>query len=286
MTPKVSIVIPAYNNVQYLAETLDSVLNQTYEDYEVVIADHSSVDGTMEVIERYRSHPKLRILSPTPVGGGAQANWNRVSSEAKGTYLKLVCGDDVIVPTAIAEQVAAFEAHPTAVLVASQRNLVDSNGDVFIKSRGLQGISGVVDGAKAVRATVVAGSNIFGEPACVMFRRELLEKEGGWDNSNPYLIDEATYARICFHGDVVAIRKSLATFRISASQWSVRLAKQQSDQAIAFHKEIARNHPGVLSRLDLMVGNVKAIGMSYARRLAYMRLRKRMGHELAVESTV
>jgi glycosyltransferase involved in cell wall biosynthesis len=286
MTPKVSIVIPAYNNVQYLAETLDSVLNQTYEDYEVVIADHSSVDGTMEVIERYRSHPKLRILSPTPVGGGAQANWNRVSSEAKGTYLKLVCGDDVIVPTAIAEQVAAFEAHPTAVLVASQRNLVDSNGDVFIKNRGLQGISGVVDGAKAVRATVVAGSNIFGEPACVMFRRELLEKEGGWDNSNPYLIDEATYARICFHGDVVAIRKSLATFRISASQWSVRLAKQQSDQAIAFHKEIARNHPGVLSRLDLMVGNVKAIGMSYARRLAYMRLRKRMGHELAVESTV
>jgi glycosyltransferase involved in cell wall biosynthesis len=286
MTPKVSIVIPAYNNVQYIAETLDSVLNQTYEDYEVVIADHSSVDGTMEVIERYRSHPKLRILSPTPVGGGAQANWNRVSSEAKGTYLKLVCGDDVIVPTAIAEQVAAFEAHPTAVLVASQRNLVDSNGDVFIKSRGLQGISGVVDGAKAVRATVVAGSNIFGEPACVMFRRELLEKEGGWDNSNPYLIDEATYARICFHGDVVAIRKSLATFRISASQWSVRLAKQQSDQAIAFHKEIARNHPGVLSRLDLMVGNVKAIGMSYARRLAYMRLRKRMGHELAVESTV
>jgi glycosyltransferase involved in cell wall biosynthesis len=286
MTPKVSIVIPAYNNVQYIAETLDSVLNQTYEDYEVVIADHSSVDGTMEVIERYRSHPKLRILSPTPVGGGAQANWNRVSSEAKGTYLKLVCGDDVIVPTAIAEQVAAFEAHPTAVLVASQRNLVDSNGDVFIKNRGLQGISGVVDGAKAVRATVVAGSNIFGEPACVMFRRELLEKEGGWDNSNPYLIDEATYARICFHGDVVAIRKSLATFRISASQWSVRLAKQQSDQAIAFHKEIARNHPGVLSRLDLMVGNVKAIGMSYARRLAYMRLRKRMGHELAVESTV
>lgn len=286
MTPKVSIVIPAYNNVQYIAETLESVLNQTYEDYEVVIADHSSVDGTMEVIESYAGHERLRILSPTPPGGGAQANWDRVSAEARGTYMKLVCGDDLIAPTAIEEQVEAFTAHPSAVLVASQRDLVDSNGEIFVKSRGLQGIDGLVSGAAAVRATVVAGSNIFGEPACVMFRRDLLESEGGWDNTNPFLIDEATYARICFHGDVVAIRHSLATFRISASQWSVRLAKQQSDQAIAFHEEIARNHPRVLSQLDLLIGNLKAVGMSYARRLAYVRLRKRMGHEHAVESTV
>jgi glycosyltransferase involved in cell wall biosynthesis len=285
MSPKVSIVIPAYNNVQYIAETLDSVLNQTYDDYEVVIADHSSVDGTAEVIERYSGHPRLRILSPTPTGGGAQANWNRVSGEARGTYLKLVCGDDLIAPTAIAEQVEALEANPTAVLVACQRDLVDSNGDVFIKARGLQGISGLVSGKAAVRATVVAGSNIFGEPACVMFRRDLLEAEGGWDNTNPYLIDEATYARICLHGDVVALRKSLATFRISASQWSVRLAKQQSDQAIAFHEDMARKNPGMLSKVDLLIGNAKAVGMSYARRLAYLRLKKRMGHELAVEST-
>ncbi|MGO4234848.1 glycosyltransferase family 2 protein [Pseudarthrobacter sp. YAF2] len=286
MTPKVSIVIPAYNNVQYIAETLDSVLTQTYDDYEVVIADHSSVDGTKDVIDGYGSHPKLRILSPTPAGGGAQANWNRVSSEARGTYLKLVCGDDIISPTALAEQVAAFEANPTAVLVACQRDLVDSNGGIFMRNRGLQGISGLVSGAEAVRATVVAGANIFGEPACVMFRRELLEHEGGWDNTNPYLIDEATYARICFHGDVIALRRSLATFRISASQWSVRLAQQQSHQAIAFHNEIAHKHPGVLTPFDLALGNLKAIGMSYARRLAYVRLRKRMGHELAVESTV
>lgn len=286
MTPKVSIVIPAYNNVQYIAETLESVLNQSYDDYEVVIADHSSVDGTADVIQRYSENPKLRILSPTPVGGGAQANWNRVTAEAKGEYLKLVCGDDIITSTAIAEQVAAFEKYPTAVLVASQRDLVDSRGSEFIRGRGLQGISGLVSGSEAVRATVVAGSNIFGEPACVMLRRELLEEEGGWDNTHPYLIDEATYVRVCFHGDVVALRRSLAKFRISASQWSVRLAKQQSDQAIAFHRQIARNHPDVLSRFDLAVGNLRAIGMSYARRLAYARLRKRMGHEHAVQSTI
>lgn len=286
MSPKVSVVIPAYNNVQYIAETLDSVLNQTFDDFEVVIADHSSIDGTSDIISSYADHPKVRVLTPTPVGGGAQANWNRVSSEAAGSYLKLVCGDDIISPTALAEQVEALEANPTAVLVACQRDLVDANGEVFIRGRGLQGISGVVGGQEAIRQTVRNGTNIFGEPACVMFKRELLDVEGGWDNSHPYLIDEATYARICMHGDVVALRKSLASFRISASQWSVRLARQQSDQAIAFHRQTAGQMPSVISKYDLALGNLKAIAMSYARRLAYVRLRGRMGREKAVESTV
>ncbi|MBG0739423.1 glycosyltransferase [Paeniglutamicibacter antarcticus] len=286
MNPKVSVVIPAYNNAHYIAETLDSVLNQTYDDFEVIIADHSSIDGTAEIINKYADHPKIRILSPTVVGGGAQANWNRVSSEATGTYLKLVCGDDVIAPTALAEQVAALESHPSAVLVACLRDLMDANGEIFIRSRGLQGISGLVTGEEAIRQTVRNGTNIFGEPACVMFKRELLELEGGWDNSYPYLIDEATYARICQHGDVVALRKSLAFFRISASQWSVRLARKQSDQAIAFHRQVSKQIPGVISSLDLGLGNLKAIAMSYARRLVYLRLRGRMGREKAVESTV
>jgi glycosyltransferase involved in cell wall biosynthesis len=286
MSPKVSIVIPAYNNVQYIEETLESVLNQTFEDYEVVIADHSSIDGTAEVIARYADHPKVRVLSPTPTGGGAQANWNRVSQAATGEYLKLVCGDDLIVPDALALQVAALEANPGAVIVSSRRDLVDANGRLFMKGRGLQGVDGRVSGRQAIRATVRAGSNIFGEPACSLFRRDLLAQEGWWDNSHPYLIDEATLVRICRHGDFVALRETLASFRISASQWSVRLARQQSDQAIAFHNQLRKDDPTLLSGLDVLVGNAKAIAMSYARRLAYIRLNRRMGHQHAVESTV
>jgi glycosyltransferase involved in cell wall biosynthesis len=286
MTPRVSIVIPAYNNEQYLAETLDSVLNQTYDDYEVVIADHSSVDGTAAVIARYADHPKLRVLSPTPTGGGAQANWNRVSQAATGELLKLVCGDDLITSDALEVQVRALDENPGAVLVASQRNLVDAHGKVFIAKRGLQGVNGLVTGRAAVRATVLAGTNIFGEPACSLFRRDLLEQVGWWDNSYPYLIDEATLCRISLHGDVVALRRVTASFRISASQWSVRLANSQSDQATAFHHALRELDPGLVSWTDVKIGSAKAVGMAYARRLAYLRLRKRMAHDNAVESTV
>lgn len=286
MTPKVSIVIPAYNNVQYIEETLKSVLNQSFKDYEVVIADHSSIDGTADVIARYADHPKVRVLSPTPTGGGAQANWNRVSQAATGEYLKLVCGDDLIAPEALALQVEALDANPGAVLVASRRDLIDANGALFLKGRGLQGVDGKVSGRQAIRATVRAGTNIFGEPACSLFKRELLAREGWWDNTHPYLIDEATLVRICRHGDVVALRETLASFRISASQWSVRLARQQSDQAIAFHNQLRKDDPSLLSWIDVALGNAKAIAMSYARRLAYIRLNRRMGHQHAVESTV
>lgn len=286
MSPKVSIVIPAYNNVQYIEETLKSVLNQTFDDYEVVIADHSSIDGTAEVIDRFAEHPKLRILSPTPTGGGAQANWNRVSQAATGKYLKLVCGDDLISPDALELQVQALEENPDAVLVSSQRDLVDANGDLFLKGRGLQGVRGKISGRQAIRATVLSGTNIFGEPACSLMKREALEAEGWWINTHPYLIDEATLVRVCRHGNFIALRQSLASFRISASQWSVRLARLQSDQAIAFHNELRADDPTLLSRADVVIGNLKAIAMAYARRLAYVRLNRRMGHQHAVESTV
>src|SRR5690242_20741802 len=100
-TPRVSVVIPAYNNAPYLPATLDSILAQDYDDYEVLVADHSSSDATQQVLERYANSPRVRVLPPTPAGGGALANWNRVSFEARGEFLKLVCGDDLIASDAL-----------------------------------------------------------------------------------------------------------------------------------------------------------------------------------------
>ena len=90
MNPRVSVVVPAYNNAEYLAATLDSVLAQEFTDYELVVADHSSSDATAEILGRYASHPKVRVLPPTPTGGGALANWNRVSRHARRYNLRRI----------------------------------------------------------------------------------------------------------------------------------------------------------------------------------------------------
>lgn len=274
--PRVSVVVPAYNNEAFIASTLDSILAQDYEDFELVVADHSSGDRTGEVLQRYVTHPRVRVLAPTPAGGGALANWNRVSAHARGEFIKLVCGDDLIAPTALREQVQALDANPGAVFVASRRDLIDAAGRVVIHGRGLAGLQGRVCGRAAVRRSVRSGTNIFGEPGCVMFRRDLLERQGGWDNSSPYLIDQASYTRVMLQGDIVALPRTLASFRISNTQWSVRLVREQSAQAIAFHEALRARDPSLLSAWDVRVGNTMARLMAQARRMTYLWLRSRM----------
>ncbi|HEY5516590.1 MAG TPA: glycosyltransferase family A protein, partial [Pengzhenrongella sp.] len=112
MTPSlrsVSVVVPAYNNAAYIEATVRSVLDQTFQDFELVVADHSSTDDTWELLQQFADHPKVRLLR-TPAGGGAKRNWDRVSQEAQAPLVKLVCGDDLLRPEALARQVAAIEA--------------------------------------------------------------------------------------------------------------------------------------------------------------------------------
>ncbi|HZX99769.1 MAG TPA: glycosyltransferase family A protein [Dermatophilaceae bacterium] len=275
LTPRVSVVVPSFNNVSFIEATMDSILAQTFEDFELIVADHSSVDGTWELLQRYLPDPRVRLLR-TEAGGGAPRNWERVTAAARGELLKLVCGDDIIYPDCLRRQVEAMDANPSVVLVAAQRDLIDARGALLLSRRGLAGLTGLVAGRMAARHTVVAGSNIFGEPACVLFRRETLQDAGGWDARTPYVIDEATYVNVLLRGDFVGIDTSLAAFRLSSTQWSVHLAREQSGQVIGFHHRLADDVSGLLSRTDLLRGDARARGMAYARRLAYLWVGRRM----------
>ena len=273
--PRVSVVVPSYNNASFIEETMDSILGQTFEDFELVVADHSSSDGTWERLQRYGADPRVRLIR-TEAGGGAPRNWERVTAAARGALVKLVCGDDVIHPDCLRLQVEAMDANPSVVLVAAKRDLIDARGGLVKARRGLAGLTGRVPGRVAARHTVVAGSNIFGEPACVLIRREALERAGGWDGRHPFVIDEATYVNVLLLGDFLGIDAALASFRLSSSQWSVHLAREQAGQVIGFHHRLADAEPGLLSRADLIRGDARARAMAYVRRLAYVWVGRRM----------
>lgn len=273
--PSVSIVIPAFRNARYINETVESALAQTYADLEVVIADHSSDDGTWEAIQRYASDPRVRLMR-TPAGGGAPANWNAVTAAARGRYVKLLCGDDLIEPTCVERQVEALEANPTAVAVAARRDLIDPAGEVLLSDRGIDPLDGLVTGTDAIRALVRAGTNLLGEPGCVLLRREVLEQVGGWLDPYPYLIDQFTYMSVLEHGDLVALPETLASFRVSNTQWSVRLASDQGRQAAGTHRHFHAQLPQTISRRDVALGNTRARLTALMRRAAYVVWRKRM----------
>ncbi|MGB8385159.1 MAG: glycosyltransferase family A protein [Dermatophilaceae bacterium] len=275
MTSRVSVVVPSYNNAGFIESTVDSILAQTFTDFELLIADHCSSDGTWQALQRYVGVPRVRVWQ-TPAGGGAAANWQAVTDAATGEFVKLVCGDDVVYPTCLRDQVDAMDAYPDVTLVCSRRDLIDARGATVLRGRGMARVSGYHGGRSAIRRAVVTGTNIFGEPASVLIRRAVLAEVGGWWSQFPYVIDEATYARVLLRGDLFAVDKSLAAFRISEQQWSVELAQEQARQVVAFHSALAEYAPGLLSRTDLRRGRFMALALGRARRLVYAALRRRM----------
>ena len=274
--PRVSVVIPTFQNEHYVRATMESVLAQTHEDFEVVVADHSSSDRTWEILQDFTDDPRVRLLT-TPIGGGAEGNWNRVTREARGELVKLVCGDDLLAPDSLARQVAAFDAHDEGVvMVASARDIIDAAGVPVVRRHGLGGLTGRVPGREAIRRSVIRGANIFGEPCCVLVRRTALEAVGGWHGDPGFMIDQATFCRVLLLGDLVTTPGSLAAFRISSTQWSVALARQQAQSAAEMHRQIAALVPGLLSPLDVRLGNARATLRAFQRRLVYLYLGRRM----------
>ncbi len=273
--PQVSVCIPTYNSAAFVAETIESVLTQDHPSFEVVIADHGSTDETVRILGRFADDPRVRVVVGEP-GGGAQTNWNRATRLARGEYVKLVCADDPLYAGCLSRQAAVLDSHPGVVLVASTRDIVDAQGRIVMRRRGLGGLRGQVSGPEAVRRLVQMGTNIFGEPSSVLMRASAFRSAGAWSDALPYLIDEDMYVRVLQQGDFFAIPTALATFRLSTTSWSLALAREQAVQNRAFHKVVRRAYPEVISSADMVLGGLRAEANAWARRLIYLVLRRRL----------
>lgn len=276
MAPRVSVVVPAFQNAAHIEQTVRSVLEQTLADLELVVLDHHSTDGTWELLQPFAEDPRVR-LGRTPAGGGAARNWNAVTEQATAPLVKLVCGDDLLAPDCLERQVTALErAGGGVVMAAGRRDVVDARGGVVRRGHGLRGLAGRVSGAEAVRRTVRSGTNVFGEPCCVLFRTAALREAGGWDGADGYVIDLATYAAVLRGGDVLCDPATVAAFRVSAGQWSVRLEREQVAQVTRFQQRLAHDWPGLLGPGDLRRGARAARWHAMRRRAAYRVLAHRM----------
>jgi glycosyltransferase involved in cell wall biosynthesis len=118
MTPKVSILIPVFNRKQFIAECIQSALDQTFTDFEVVVVDNASDDGTWEICKRFAAlDPRVRIFQ-NESNIGPVRNWRRCAEEARGEFSKILFSDDTLEPNCLAEMVPALE-DPNVSLVYS-----------------------------------------------------------------------------------------------------------------------------------------------------------------------
>lgn len=129
--PLVSIVFTSYNHKEYLRQALDSLLNQTYPNTEIIIIDDCSTDGSQEILNEYKHFENINLKLQTQNSGSYVKASNLGASFAKGEYLLFAQCDDFAEPNQIELLVQAFLYNPTVGVVFSKSNLVDKNGTVF-----------------------------------------------------------------------------------------------------------------------------------------------------------
>jgi GT2 family glycosyltransferase len=181
--PEVSVVIPTYNRRALVVEAVGSVLAQTFPDYELIVVDDGSTDGTAQALAKYDA--RLRLVSQ--LHRGVAAARNRGAAAAGGRYLAFLDSDDLWLPRKLERQMAYLRSHPEFAICQTEelwfRNGVRVNpakrhrkraGDIFRESLGLCLIS----------------------PSAVMMTRELFERAGGFDERLPACEDYDLWLRI------------------------------------------------------------------------------------------
>jgi glycosyltransferase involved in cell wall biosynthesis len=274
--PLVSVVIPLYNGMAYLQESLHSVLTQTYPNVEIVITDGGSTDGSREWLESFTTN--LVVKGFLPDGSGAAANWTHACELSRGKYVKLLCQDDLIYPNALASQVEDLESFPSARIAFAQRDMIDAKGAILSRKRGCQGVpEGFVSGHEALLAGYRAGTNIYGEPEAVLFERDAMLEALPWTDTEPFLLDMFFYSKILSKHPAVIRKEAVGAFRISNSSWSTRLVTEQRKQFRSWQSDAA-SIVGNVNWRDHTLAFLNNEKTTLLRRSAYawLKLRKQM----------
>jgi len=180
--PLVSVVTPVYNGEEFLAECIESVLSQSYTNWEYIIVNNHSADRTLEIAERYaRADGRIKVHSNDTMLA-IIANHNRafqlISPVAK--YCKVVSADDWLFPDCLAQMVTLAEAHPSVGIVGSYQ--LSGGGKKWrnwhVKWDQLPYPSAVVSGREVGRMHMFGGIEVFGTPTSLLYRADLVRESG------------------------------------------------------------------------------------------------------------
>jgi hypothetical protein len=216
----VSVCLPAFEAEPYLAATIDSVLAQSLDEWELIILDNGSSDRTGDIARSY-DDPRITVRT-NPETIPLADNWNAVISLGTAPYVKLLCADDLLAPDCLIRSVEVLERHPDVVMVASRRHFISARGEILLRDRGLEGLLGHNRPADVVERVVRSGINPIGWPSALVVRRADVEAVGGFDARWLHPIDLHLWLRLLSRGTLFGLEESLASFRVSQGSLTAR----------------------------------------------------------------
>jgi glycosyltransferase involved in cell wall biosynthesis len=216
ISPKVSVLIPTYRYGRFLRQAIESVLNQTYTDFELIVSDDASPDDSAAIIAEYSARdPRIRGHCHRANLGMVQ-NWNWCLEQARGEFVKFVFGDDLLCsPDSLGTLVRLLELEPRAALAACARAVLDERSHQ-IDLWDEMGTSGYYPGGQVINCCFNRERNLVGEPSAVLFRRESAQR--GFDLSLRQLVDEEFWFHLLTRGGMVYTSTPLCGFRRHGAQ--------------------------------------------------------------------
>lgn len=131
-TPRVSVILPNYNHARFLKERIDSILNQTFQDFELILLDDCSSDNSVEVLEEYRNNPHVSHIELNEQNCGSPfMQWEKGIRLAKGEYIWIAESDDRADPEFLTATVSQLDRHPDAQLCITGSFIIDGNGHLI-----------------------------------------------------------------------------------------------------------------------------------------------------------
>jgi glycosyltransferase involved in cell wall biosynthesis len=203
--PRVSVVIPAYNAQRYLFESLESVLTQTFRDFECIVVDDGSTDRTPQIIDSLAVHdPRVQRLT-VPHGGIVKA-LNAGLQVARGEYIARTDSDDLCVPDRFEKQVRYLDEHPVCAVVGSKVTLVDPYNSTLWDVQ-------VKPDHEGIETELLNGNGWAVIHPSTMLRRGAVEQAGGYRGEYEWVEDLDLFLRMAQFGELANLQDSLLRYR-------------------------------------------------------------------------
>jgi glycosyltransferase involved in cell wall biosynthesis len=181
--PKISVLLSVYNGEKYLREAIESILNQTFTDFEFIIVNDGSTDNALEIIKSYDDE-RIRIIN-NEQNIGLTKSLNKALKQARGEYIARQDADDISLPNRFEEEMKYLDEHPETALLGTSVYLIDKFGEIIGKHIVL---------AKPSKKDLLKGNQF--NHGSTIFKKEIIDKVGGYNELIRYSQDYELWLRI------------------------------------------------------------------------------------------
>jgi glycosyltransferase involved in cell wall biosynthesis len=239
-SPKVTVCLPTFNKIRYLPAAIESVLAQEFRDFELLIVDDASTDGTSDAILNFRDS-RIRYIR-NPQNRGLVGNWNYCLELAQGDYAIMFHDDDVMLPSLLRREVEVLESNSKVVFVHAASRSIDANGVVICVTRPHSWPT-LTSGLEFVACYWKQGYVVM---PSAMFRKSPVLKLGAFDPEFKYSADAVLWQRLAFEGQVAFVDEVLISNRAHGAQTTQKIL-MNSLQMLDERLKLANETRGLVS---------------------------------------